>query len=98
MFFGGLGGPFHVSMSIICPSYIGFLAFNICLTLGSLIMSIVLDYTDPFGITDTENLVEIHTSPPRIFGVVTVFIGAILVNVTWPNNRLVKISSEEIAS
>ena len=78
MLFGGLIGSISVSMMIICPSYIGFVATYICVIFGSLIMSVLFDYLDAFGV-ETDD--KVHKSVFRIIGVVIVFIGAVLVNV-----------------
>ena len=78
MFFGGLIGAISVSMMIICPSYIGFVATYICVIFGSLIMSVTFDYLNAFGVETNDN---VHKSVFRIFGVILVFIGAVLVNV-----------------
>lgn len=88
MFFGGLMGAFGVSMVIICPSYIGFVATYICIIFGSLIMSIMFDYFDAFGVNTNE---EIHKSIFRICGVIIVFVGAILVNI--PSKTQYKLAS-----
>eukprot|EP01084_Bolivina_argentea_P142253 249920_1 len=90
MFFGGLIGAFVVSMMIICPSYIGFVATYICVIFGSLIMSIIFDYFDAFGISTNE---QVHKSVFRIFGVIIVFIGAILVNI--PSKNQYKLTNNE---
>ena len=92
MFFGGLMGAFVVGMLIVCPGLIGFVATYISVIFGSLIMSIILDYTNAFGVDRKEML---HKSAFRIVGVALVFIGAVLVNIAGGKKKYQKTNTEE---
>lgn len=61
------------------PGLIGFVATYISVIFGSLTMSIIFDYTNAFGV---DGNVVLHESAFRIIGVILVFIGAVLVNVS----------------
>eukprot|EP01084_Bolivina_argentea_P179574 310288_1 len=76
IFFGGVLGPAIVTIYIIAPSYIGFVATFICAIFGSLMTSFLFDITGAFG-------VHAHSDfgVYEIIGLIVVLIGSVLVNV-----------------
>ena len=76
IFCGGLLGPYIVTVYIIAPSYIGFVATFILAIFGSLMTSFIFDITGAFG-------VDVHNSFTfwEIIGMILVLAGAFMVNV-----------------
>lgn len=85
MFFGGFCGAYYTLMIIISPGYIGFVATFICLIFGELLLSVIFDYINAFGISHQNEL--IHESVWKLLGIILVFIGAVLANIYIPNKN-----------
>eukprot|EP01084_Bolivina_argentea_P150278 262460_1 len=77
IFCGGILAVFVVTMYIICPSYIGFVAMYIYAVCGSLVISLIYDTVGTFGQIDSNDQISIF----KISGAVCVFFGAVLSNI-----------------
>eukprot|EP01084_Bolivina_argentea_P242689 407057_1 len=84
IFFGGAMGAFTVTMLIICPTYIGFVATYVCAIFGQLITSLAYDALGAFGVHSTMNTISIL----KIIGVLCVFCGCIMVNLKQKSQSL----------
>lgn len=76
IFCGGLLGPFIVTIYIIAPSYIGFVATFILAIFGSLITSFIFDIIGAFGINAHQSF-----SFWEFAGIILVLIGSFMVNI-----------------